>query len=123
MAKPKAASRGEQQKLRSALLGACFLLSVILLVVYTCYVVFFSGCELLFFLISFVLINLLNFRCFGCAVTFWRSNRAVPPVADAKEKITEDKVASSRQEGKLTYRRFTVKSFSDGDANFLEKKP
>ncbi|KAG6487242.1 alpha-1,3-arabinosyltransferase XAT2-like [Zingiber officinale] len=74
MAKAKAASRGEQQRLRSALLGGCFLLSVILLVVYTCYVVSFSG------------------------LTFWRSNRAVPPVADAKEKITEDKVASTPQE-------------------------
>ncbi|THU74271.1 hypothetical protein C4D60_Mb04t31620 [Musa balbisiana] len=63
MAKQKSSSRVEPQKLRSALLGGCFLLSMILLVVYTSYVVSFSN------------------------LSFWRSNRAAAPVPKAEPKI------------------------------------
>ncbi|URD89399.1 Glycosyltransferase [Musa troglodytarum] len=71
MAKHKSSSRGEPQRLRSALLGGCFLLSMILLVVYTSYVVSFSN------------------------LTFWRSNQASPPVPKEDHKITASDPAGS----------------------------
>ncbi|WOL12497.1 EGF domain-specific O-linked N-acetylglucosamine transferase [Canna indica] len=72
MAKPKNPSRAESQKLRSAVLGGCFLLSMILLVVYTGYVVSFSK------------------------LSFWRSNREAPPVAKPAEKITSSHQAYAK---------------------------
>ncbi|URD98559.1 Glycosyltransferase [Musa troglodytarum] len=72
MAKQKGSSRVEPQKLRSALLGGCFLLSMILLVVYTSYVVSFSN------------------------LSFWRSNRAAAPVPKAEAKIASTHQADAR---------------------------
>ncbi|KAJ8513218.1 hypothetical protein OPV22_003652 [Ensete ventricosum] len=72
MSKQKSSSRVEPQKLRSALLGGCFLLSMILLVVYTSYVVSFSN------------------------LSFWRSNRVTAPVPKGETKIASPHQADAR---------------------------